>query len=137
MLPIQVSCWIGCVPRDHTSDERKSHGPITKAGNSRLRRALVEGCSGMGRRNAARKKPSEGQAVSEAVERMAGKANARLLKRYRHLAVDLGKHPYKAKVAVASELARSACRSRMNLRRRRKGAPSNPRRPATCGHTAI
>lgn len=102
----KVSCWIGCVPKDNTSDERKAHGPITKAGNSHLRRALVEGCGDIGRRNAARKKLEEGQGVSEAVERLACKANSRLLKRYRHLVGDLGKHPNKAKVAVVSELSR-------------------------------
>ena len=45
----RVSCWVGCVPKDGTSDEKKVHGPITKAGNSHLRRALVEGCCGISR----------------------------------------------------------------------------------------
>lgn len=102
----KVSCWLGCVPSDNTSDERKRHGPITKAGNSHLRRALVEGCSNIGRRNGLGKRLDEGQEVSEAVERMAAKGNARLLKRYRHLADEMGKHPNKAKVAVVSELVR-------------------------------
>ena len=102
----KVSCWAGCVPSDNTSDEKKRHGSITKAGNSHLRRALMEGCSNMGRRNTARKKLDEGQEVSEAVERIAAKGNARLLKRYRHLTGDNGKHPNKAKVAVVSELVR-------------------------------
>lgn len=102
----RVSCWLGCVPSDNTSDEKKSHGSITKAGNSHLRRALVEGCCNIGRRGTARKKPGEGQEVSEAVERMAAKANSRLLKRYQHLTGELGKHPNKARVAVVSELSR-------------------------------
>lgn len=102
----KVSCWLGCVPSDNTSDERRRHGSITKAGNSHLRRALVEGCSNIGRRNGLRKRLDEGQEVSEAVERMAAKGNARLLKRYRHLTGEMGKHPNKAKVAVVSELVR-------------------------------
>ena len=102
----RVSCWIGCVPKDNTSDEKKSHGSITKAGNSHLRRTLVEGCSSIDRRNNSRKKLEEGQEVSEAVERMAHKANSRLFKRYQHLTGDLGKHPNKAKIAVVSELSR-------------------------------
>lgn len=102
----KVSCWLGCVPSDNTSDERKRHGSITKAGNSHLRRALVEGCSNIGRRNGLRKRLDEGQEVSEAVERMAAKGNARLLKRYDHLTGEMGKHPNKAKVAVVSELVR-------------------------------
>ena len=102
----KVSCWVGCVPKDNTSDEKKAHGSITKAGNSHLRRTLVEGCCSIGRRNTARKRLGEGQEVSEAVERLAHKANARLLKRYQHLTGDLGKHPNKARVAVVSELVR-------------------------------
>lgn len=102
----KVSCWLGCVPCDNTSDERKRHGSITKAGNSHLRRALVEGCSNIGRRNGLAKRLDEGQGVSEAVERMAAKGNARLLKRYNHLTGEMGKHPNKAKVAVVSELVR-------------------------------
>lgn len=102
----RVSCWVGCVPSDSTSDEKRAHGSITKAGNSHLRRTLVEGCCNIGRRSTARKKPEEGQRVSEAVERMAAKANSRLLKRYQHLTGDLGKHPNKARIAVVSELSR-------------------------------
>lgn len=102
----KVSCWVGCVPKDSTSDEKKAHGSITKAGNSHLRRTLVEGCCNIGKRNTARKKLEEGQEVSEAVERMAHKANARLLRRYQHLVGDLGKHPNKARIAVVSELSR-------------------------------
>ena len=102
----RVSCWVGCVPSDASSGEKEAHGPITKAGNSHLRRTLVEGCCNIGRRGAARKRPAEGQEVSEAVERMAAKANSRLLKRYKHLTGDLGKHPNKARIAVVSELAR-------------------------------
>ena len=102
----KVSCWVGCVPKDSTSDEKKAHGSITKAGNSHLRRTLVEGCCSIGRRNTSRKRLEEGQEVSEAVERIAAKANSRLLKRYKHLTGDNGKHPNKAKVAVVSEMAR-------------------------------
>lgn len=102
----KVSAWLGCVPTDGSSDERRVHGKITKAGSSHLRRALVEGCCGMGRRNGSRKKLDEGQEASAAVERMAAKGNARLLARYKHLTGDLGKHPNKAKVAIASELVR-------------------------------
>lgn len=49
---------------------------------------------------------TEGQEASEAVERMAHRANARLLRRYQHLIGDLDKHPNKARIAVASELSR-------------------------------
>lgn len=39
----KVSCWLGTVPKNNSSGESERHGGITKAGNSRLRRTLVEG----------------------------------------------------------------------------------------------
>ena len=102
----QVSCWLGTVPRNGSSGEREKHGGITKAGNSHLRRALIEGNAAISRRNFGGKKLAEGQVVSPEVERIAAKANTRLLKRYRHLAEDCGKPANKARTAVANEQIR-------------------------------
>ena len=77
-----------------------------KAGNSHLRRALVEGNLAISRRNFDRKKPVEGQVVSSEVERLAAKANTRLLKRYRYLTEERGKTVNKAKTAVVNERIR-------------------------------
>ena len=44
--------------------------------------------------------------MSPEVERIAAKANTRLLKRYRHLAEDCGKPANKARTAVANEQIR-------------------------------
>ncbi len=102
----QVSCWLGTVPRNNSSGERDKHGGITKAGNSHLRRALIEGNASISRRSFDKKKLGKGQVVSAEVERMAAKANTRLLKRYRHLAEERGKSSNKAKTAVVSEQVR-------------------------------
>lgn len=102
----QVSCWLGTVPRNNSSGEREKHGGITKAGNSHLRRALVEGNASISRRNFEKKKLAEGQAVSPEVERIAAKANTRLLKRYRHLIGECGKPSNKARTAVVNEQVR-------------------------------
>ncbi len=102
----QVSCWLGTVPRNDSSGERERHGGITKAGNSHLRRALVEGNSSISRRNFDKKKLGEGQVVSPEVERLAAKANTRLLKRYRYLTEERGKTANKAKTAVVNEQVR-------------------------------
>ena len=102
----QVSCWLGTVPRNNSSGEKEKHGGITKAGNSHLRRVLVEGNAAISRRNFDKKKLAEGQAVSPEVERIATRANTRLLKRYRHLTEERGKTANKAKTAVVNEQVR-------------------------------
>ena len=101
----KVSSWLGTTPAESSSGERESHGRITKAGNSYVRRTLVEGNAGMSRRRTSRKKPDPGASVPEGVESMARKANARLKKRFEHLTAE-GLHPNKARVAVASEQVR-------------------------------
>jgi transposase len=40
--PRQLMAYLGLVPREHTSDGKGRRGSITKAGNSRVRRILVE-----------------------------------------------------------------------------------------------
>ncbi|MBR5259224.1 MAG: IS110 family transposase [Eggerthellaceae bacterium] len=102
----QVSCWLGTVPRNNSSGEREKHGGITKAGNSHLRRALVEGNASISRRSFDKKRLAKEQEVSPEVERLAAKANARLLKRYRHLTEERGKPSNKAKTAVVNEQIR-------------------------------
>ena len=102
----QVSCWLGTVPRNGSSGEKEKRGGITKAGNSHLRRALVEGNASISRRSFGRKKLAEGQVVSPEVEHITTKANTRLLKRYRHLTEDCGKPANKARTAVVNEQVR-------------------------------
>lgn len=40
--PRQLMAWLGLVPREHSSGASTIRGAITKAGNSRARRLLVE-----------------------------------------------------------------------------------------------
>lgn len=102
----RVSCWLGTVPRNGSSAEREKHGAITKAGNSRLRRTLVEGSANMAARTTGKKLLPAGRIVPPEVKAIADKANARLVKRYRHLTADNGMRSCKARVAVVSEQAR-------------------------------
>ena len=102
---MRVPCWIGTIPRNSSSGEKEAHGGITRDGNSFLRRALVEGCCGMQNRKNTVKGMHDGF-VSPAVEAMAHKANERMLGRYRRLVNESGKSVNKAKVAIASEMAR-------------------------------
>ena len=102
----KVSCWLGTVPKNNSSGEKESHGGITKAGNSRLRRTLVEGNAAIALRTAGKKALGKDQVVSAAVKRMADKANARLAKRYQHLTKDNGLRACKARIAVVNEQIR-------------------------------
>ena len=41
--PRQLMAWLGLVPKEHSSGSKVARGNITKAGNTRARRVLVEG----------------------------------------------------------------------------------------------
>ena len=102
----KVSCWMGTVPSNSSSGESEVHGRITKAGNSTLRRALVEGVGTIAAWSAPKKGGLKPGDVSPAVEQMAADANKRLIARYKHLTQDNHLHPNKAKIAVVNELGR-------------------------------
>ena len=92
--------------KNNSSGEKEQHGGITKAGNSRLRRALVEGNANMALRTARKKPLPAGRTVSLEVKAMADKANTRLLERYEHL-TSVGKMSVcKARMAIVNEQAR-------------------------------
>lgn len=102
----KVSCWLGTVPKNNSSGEKEKHGGITKAGNSRLRRALAEGNANMAARTARKKALPADRVISLEVKTMADKANARLLERYEHLAFGKKMRACKARMAVVSEQVR-------------------------------
>lgn len=102
----KVSCWLGTVPKNNSSGEKEQHGGITKAGNSRLRRTLVEGNANMAVRTARKKPLPAGRVVSMEVKAMADKANTRLFERYEHLN-SVGKmRACKARIAIVNEQVR-------------------------------
>jgi transposase len=102
-----VSKWIGTTPKSHASGEkRQANGSITKAGNSHIRIALIEGISNIGIRTDRTEKPKSGRIVSDEVFALCKKCNRRLLSKYRHLVDDLGKQTNVAKIAIASEMIR-------------------------------
>ncbi len=100
-----LMAYLGLVPSEHSSGERVQRGGLTKAGNSHVRRALIEAswCN--------RHAPAVGVALRR---RRAGqpawaiahadRAMARLSRRYRRL-IARGKPHNKAVAAVARELA--------------------------------
>ena len=102
----KVSCWLGTVPADGSSGESGKHGKITKAGDRYLRRALVEGYSGIATWKSGKKAVPKGAEPSAACQSIAARANERLHGRYSHLTAERHKNANKAKVAVVNELVR-------------------------------
>ena len=102
--PRQLGAFVGLVPSEDSSGPRRRLGAITKTGNGRARRALIEGAW-------ADRHPAK---VSEHLQRridtlpkpiqdIGWKAQVRLCKRFRRL-VARGKHPNVAVTAIAREL---------------------------------
>lgn len=103
--PRQLMAWLGLVPREHSSEASTARGAITKAGNGRARRVLVEGAwtyrlpARVGRALLDRS-----QDLPEPIRAVAWKAQVRLCARYRRL-VRAGKPTTVVTVAIARELA--------------------------------
>ena len=102
----KVSCWLGTVPSDGSSGESRGHGKITRAGDKYLRRALIEGYSGIATWKSGKKAVPKGAEPSAAAQSIAARANERLHGRYSHLAGEKHMNHNKAKVAVVNELVR-------------------------------
>jgi transposase len=104
--PSPLSGFLGIVPSEHTSDERRHRGAITKAGPGHARRLLVEAAhhyrypprigDTLGRRQA-------GQ--DPRVIEIAWRAQRRLHQRWRHLHTERRKPACVVAIACARELA--------------------------------
>ena len=104
--PRQLMAFLGLVPGEHSSGESARRGGITKTGNTRARRALVEAAWHYRHRprvGTALRHRRAGQPAS--VIALADRANRRLSARYQKLAVTLGKPSPKVVTAIARELA--------------------------------
>jgi len=102
--PRQLAAFVGLTPSEHSSGEKRRQGSITKTGNGRARRVLIEGAW-------AYRYPAKISAhIQKRIEHLpkiaqdiGWKAQVRLCKRYRRL-ISRGKHPNVAVTAVAREL---------------------------------
>lgn len=103
--PRQLMAYLGLVPREASTGERVRRGGITKAGNSRARRVLIEGAWTY-RFPARRSRALEARQIGlpRAVRDIAWKAQVRLCSRYRKLS-EAGKTKPVATTAVAREMA--------------------------------
>jgi transposase len=103
--PRQLMAWLGLVPSEHSSGAKVERGGITKAGNDRARRVLVEGAWSY--RFPARvtgELQARLEGVPEGVRTIAWKAQLRLCARFRRL-VAAGKNANLVITAVAREMA--------------------------------
>ena len=103
--PRELMAYLGLVPSEHSTGETVKRGPITKAGNRRARRTLVE-CAWSYRHppRVGREKQDKVAAAPRAVREIAWKAQNRLYGRYRAL-IRRGKLKTVVVTAIARELA--------------------------------
>lgn len=103
--PRELMGYLGLVPSEHSTGEKVKRGGITKAGNRRARRTLVE-CSWSYRHppRVGKKKLAKVAAAPRPVQEIAWKAQSRLAARYRAL-TRKGKRPTVVVTAIARELS--------------------------------
>ena len=102
--PRQLAAFVGLTPSEHTSGEKRRQGGITKTGNGRARRVLIEGAW-------AYRYPAKISAhiqrridkLPKIAQDIGWKAQVRLCKRYRRL-IARGKHANIVTTAIAREL---------------------------------
>ena len=102
--PRQLGAFVGLIPSEHSSGERRRQGGITKSGNGRARRALIE--AAWAYRHAAKVSEAirvRNERLPKVIQEIAWKAQVRLCKRYRRM-VSRGKHPNVVVTAIAREL---------------------------------
>jgi transposase len=102
--PTGLMAFLGMVPSEYTTGDKRRQGAITKTGNAHVRRVLCEAS------HAYRYTPALTQYVRQRqkdlpkeIRDIGWKAQLRLCGRYRHLAT-AGKHPHKIRMAIAREL---------------------------------
>jgi len=103
--PAQLMAYLGLVPREYSTGLSTRRGSMTKAGNGRLRRTLVESAWSYRHRPAVKgdlAKRLDGMPAD--VQLLSWKAQERLHYKYRHLVFGKNKHKNVAVGAVAREL---------------------------------
>jgi transposase len=104
--PDSLACYLGIVPSEHTTGERRRQGAITKAGSSHARRLLVEAAyhyrrhPGIGQTLERRQRGQSPQIID-----IAWKAQRRLNARWRQLKDARHKPNGIVAIAIARELA--------------------------------
>lgn len=102
--PRKLMSYLGLVPSEHSSGGKRRLGAITKCGNSRARRLLVEGAhSYKHNANISKEMQLRQEGLSKEVIDMAWQAQLRLCRRYNRL-MQKGKHRNVVVTAIAREM---------------------------------
>ena len=103
--PRQLMSFLGLVPSEHSSGGKRKLGSITKTGNVRARRLLIEGAQSYRHpANVSKEHQLRQEGLPKIVIDTAWKAQLRLCHRYQRL-MQQGKHHNVIKVAIAREMA--------------------------------
>ncbi|HSF32089.1 MAG TPA: IS110 family transposase [Candidatus Tectomicrobia bacterium] len=102
--PRQLMSYLGLIPAEYSSGERRHQSSITKAGNSHARRALIEGAWAYRYpAKVSRHLQLRLEQLPKSIQDISWKAQVRLCKRYRKLTAR-GKNANLVVVAIAREL---------------------------------
>jgi transposase len=103
--PRQLMKYLGLIPSEYSSGERRRQGSITKAGNTHARRALVEGAWAYRYpAKVSRHLQLRLEQLPKPLQDLSWQAQVRLCQRFRRL-LARGKHANQVVVAIARELA--------------------------------
>jgi transposase len=103
--PRQLMSYLGLIPSEHTTGERRRQGGITKTGNSHACRALIEGAWAYRYpAKVSRHLQLRLEKVPKVIQEISWKAQVRLCKCYRRL-LARGKNANQVVVAIAREMA--------------------------------
>jgi transposase len=103
--PRQLMAFLGLVPSESSTGEHVKRGGITKAGNSRARRMLIEGAWAYRfPARVSRTKQAQLEGLPRTVREIAWKGQLRLCSRSRNM-IRAGKHKAIAITAIAREMA--------------------------------
>ena len=102
--PRKLMSYLGLVPSEHSSGGKRHLGAITKCGNSRARRLLVEGAHAYKHNaNISKEMQLRQEGLSKEIIDMAWQAQLRLCRRYNRL-MHKGKHRNVVVTAIAREM---------------------------------
>lgn len=102
--PRKLMSYLGLVPSENSSGQKRRQGSITKCGNSRARRLLIEGAhSYKHKANISSELQIRQEGLSKEIIDIAWQAQLRLCRRYQRL-MFLGKHRSVIVTAIAREM---------------------------------
>ena len=102
--PRKLMAYLGLVPSEHSSGDKRKLGKITKCGNGRARLLLIEGAQTYKHKaNISTELQKRQEGLSKEIVDIAWQAQLRLCRRYQQL-MQLGKHRNVVVTAIAREM---------------------------------